>query len=105
MTGSVAFGEVPRWEPAVPRLRPLRLLVSWGIAAASVWVAAEIVPGVGLHRHGAAFLVAFLIAVLNAVLPPLIASLRLPWMLATGFLAVLFVDAAALQIAADAFPD
>ena len=34
-----------------------------------------------------------MIAVLNAVLPPLVAALRLPYMLAVGFLLVLLLDA------------
>ncbi len=46
-------------------------------------------PGVGLESTGAAFLVAALVAVLNAVLPPILAALRLPFMLVTGFLLVL----------------
>ena len=86
----------------IPRLRPLRLLLAWIFAAASVWVAAGLIPGVALGEPGSAFLVAAGVAVINAFLPPLIAALRLPWMLAVGFLAVLFADALALQIAADA---
>jgi len=39
--------------------------------------------------------------VLNALLPPLIASLRLPFMLVAGFLLVLAVDAWILQVASD----
>ncbi len=99
------YGDTPRWEPMTPRLRPLRLLVAWVISAASVWVAAGLVPGVELGEPGSAFLVAAGVAVLNAVLPPVIAALRLPWMLAVGFLAVLLADALALVIAADVLPD
>ena len=46
-TGRVSdsYGEMVRWEPATPRLRVLRLLVSWVVAAASVAIAAWIVPG------------------------------------------------------------
>ena len=86
------YGQPVRWEPARPRLRPLRLLVSWIVAAASVYAAA-LVPGFDLESPGAAFLVAAVIAILNAVLPPVIAALRLPFMLALGFLLVLLVDA------------
>ena len=77
------------WQPATPRLRPFRVILGWAVAAASVWVAAAIVPGVALDSTGAAFLVAAVIAVLNAVLPPVLAALRLPFMLAIGFLLVL----------------
>jgi uncharacterized membrane protein YvlD (DUF360 family) len=103
--GPPAYGDRVEWEPAKPKLQPLRLLVSWVVAAAAVHVAAWIVPGVALSRPGAALLVAATIAVLNAILPPLIAALRLPFTLVLGFLLVLAVDAAALMIADDAFPD
>jgi uncharacterized membrane protein YvlD (DUF360 family) len=93
------------WEPEKPRLHPLRLLVAWAIAAGSLYVAAGLLPGVQLHRAGAAFLVAATIAVLNAVLPPIVAALRLPYMLALGFVLVLLLDAAALMIADAVFPD
>ena len=88
-------GEAVTWEPTKPRLRPLRLLVSWAIAAATLYVAAIIVPGVTLEEPGAAFVVAAVVAVLNAFVPPVIAALRLPFMLALGFIIVLLVDALA----------
>ena len=102
---TAGFGVKPTWEPAKPRLRPLRLLVAWVIAAAAVWVAAEIVPGAHLDGFGAPFLVAAVIAVINALLPPVIAALRLPWTLAFGFLAVLLADALALRLASEILPD
>jgi uncharacterized membrane protein YvlD (DUF360 family) len=74
------------------------------IAAASVYVAAGVLPGVSLERPGGALLVAAVIGVLNAFLPPLVAALRLPFMLALGFLLVLFVDAGALLLADEAVP-
>ncbi|MFL5979282.1 MAG: phage holin family protein [Gaiellaceae bacterium] len=98
------YGAAVTWEPGRPRLRPLRLLVSWAIAAGSLYVAAGLLPGVDLDRPGAAFVVAAAIAVLNAVLPPIVAALRLPFMLAAGLVLVLLVDAAALLIADAAFP-
>ena len=99
------YGEMVRWEPAVPRLRVLRVLVSWVVAAASVAIAAWIVPGVDLEQTGAAFAVAALIAILNAVLPPFLAALRLPFMLVAGFLVVLAADALVLQVAGDVLSD
>jgi uncharacterized membrane protein YvlD (DUF360 family) len=86
-------------------VRPLRLALGWIVAAAAVWVAAWILPGVGLEATGAAFLVAAALALLNAVLPPLLAALRLPFTLVSGFLLVLFADAALLRLAADILPD
>jgi uncharacterized membrane protein YvlD (DUF360 family) len=99
------YGEQVSWQPATPRLRPLRLLVSWVIAAASVWAAAALVPGVSLEQTGGAFAVAALIAVLNAVLPPVLAALRLPFMLLAGFLLVLLADALLLLLAHELLPD
>ena len=102
---AAAYGEQVSWQPATPRLRPLRLVISWIVAAASIWVAAAVVPGVGLDSTGAAFLVAALIAVLNAVLPPVLAALRLPFMLVAGFLLVLLADALLLVLADELLPD
>ncbi len=89
------------WQPSRPRIRPSRLLVSWAVSAAGVFVAAALVPGVELKELGAAFGVAAAIAVFNAILPPLVAALRLPYTLASGFLLVLVVDAVALRLASD----
>jgi uncharacterized membrane protein YvlD (DUF360 family) len=98
------YGAEPSWKPERPRLRIGRLLVAWTVSAASVAVAAWLLPGVSLGNTGAAFAVAAAIAVLNAVLPPLLAALRLPFTLALGFLLVLAADAAVLLIAADLLP-
>jgi uncharacterized membrane protein YvlD (DUF360 family) len=99
------YGEQVRWKPATPRLGIVRTLVSWVVAAASVWVAAAIVPGVALEQTGAAFLVAAVLALLNAVVPPVLAALRLPFMLLAGFLTVLIADALVLMLAHDLLPD
>jgi uncharacterized membrane protein YvlD (DUF360 family) len=96
---AAAYGATVAWEPATPRLGLVRTIVSWIVAAASVAVAAWLVPGVALEATGAAFLVAAVIGILNAVLPPILAALRLPFMLALGFLLVLLADAFLLQLA------
>jgi uncharacterized membrane protein YvlD (DUF360 family) len=101
---TASYGAEVSWEPVKPRLRPLSLLVSWAIAAASLYVAAALLPGVGLDQPGAAFVIAAVIAVINAVLPPVVAALRLPYMLALGFVLVLLLDATALVIADEALP-
>jgi uncharacterized membrane protein YvlD (DUF360 family) len=100
-----AYGERPAWEPAKPRLRPLRTLVAWIVATAALYGAAGILPGIALESPGGALLVAALISVINAVLPPMIAALRLPFTLVAGFLLVLIADALALRIAADVLPE
>src|SRR5215217_346952 len=93
------------WEPAKVEIRPLRLLVSWVTAAAAVALAAAILPGFALEQSGAAFAVAAAIALLNAVVPPVLAALRLPFMLVAGFLLVLAADALLLQLAGDLLAD
>ena len=93
------------WDPATPRLGLGRLLLGWIVAAASVAVAAWLLPGVALEQTGAAFLVAALIAILNAIVPPLLAALRLPYMLALGFVLVLVADALLLLAARELLPD
>jgi uncharacterized membrane protein YvlD (DUF360 family) len=75
------------------------------VAAASLYVAAGLVGGFRLDSPGQAFVVAAAIAVVNALLPPLLAALRLPFMLPLGFLLVLFADAFALLLADDVLSD
>ena len=58
-------------------------------------MAAAIVPGVALERPAGGVLVALSLALLNAIVPPVLAALRLPFMVAIGFLLVLLVDAGA----------
>ncbi|MEP6954023.1 MAG: phage holin family protein [Solirubrobacteraceae bacterium] len=97
--GPVRYGEAVRWEPDAPRFSIVRFLLAWVVAAAAVAVAVWIVPGATIDRPGVAFVVAALIGVLNAVLPPILAALRLPLMLVTGFLLVLAADALVLMLA------
>jgi uncharacterized membrane protein YvlD (DUF360 family) len=105
MDAATAYGEQVRWQPAKPRLGVLRTLLSVLVAAASLWVAAAIVPGVALEQTGAAFAVAAVLVVLNAVLPPVLAALRLPAMLLAGFAAILVADALLLLLAHELLPD
>jgi uncharacterized membrane protein YvlD (DUF360 family) len=102
---SRVYGETMSWEPVAPRIHPLRLLVSWAVLTASVYVAALLVPGVGLDKPGAGALVALSLALLNALIPPVIAALRLPFMVAIGFILVLVIDAGLLMIVDAVFPD
>ena len=46
-----------------------------------------------------------MVAVLNAILPPVVAALRLPFMLALGFMLVLLVDALLLLVADEVLPE
>jgi uncharacterized membrane protein YvlD (DUF360 family) len=99
------YGATVGWEPAPPRFRVLHLAAGWVVAAASVYVAAGVVGGVAVDDPGGAFVVAALIAVINAVLPPVIAALRLPFTLLSGFFLVLFADAGALMLTDEIAPE
>ena len=99
------YGESTAWKPATPRFSVVRLIVSWLVAAASVYLASRIAPGVELEEAGSAFVVAAVIGIANAVLPPMIAALRLPFTIALGFVLVLLIDAAALMLADEVFPE
>jgi len=95
------YGARPRWRPGRPRIRLWRILLQWLTSAVALYLAALVMPGVSIEGPVAALLVAALIAVLNALLPPVIAALRLPYMLAIGFLLVLVLDALMVMLAAD----
>jgi uncharacterized membrane protein YvlD (DUF360 family) len=99
------YGEQATWKPDVPRISVLRFVLAWIVAAAAVAVSVWIAPGTDIDSGGAAFLVAAMIGVLNAILPPILAALRLPFMLVTGFLLVLAADAALLIITGDVLSD
>jgi len=87
-----------------PKIRPIRLLFSWIVSAAALFIAALIVPHVSIQTFFGALATALVIAVLNALLVPLVAALRLPFTLVLGFLLVLILDAL-LLLAASAVTD
>jgi uncharacterized membrane protein YvlD (DUF360 family) len=99
--GPARYGEPVSWKPETPRLSVVRSLLAWVVAAGAVAVSVWLAPGTEIDGAGAAFVVAALIGVINAVLPPVLAALRLPFMLVTGFLLVLVADALALLIAGE----
>ena len=93
------------WQPSSPKLRPLRLTLAWLVSAVAVWVTAGLLPGFSLGASSAALSTALAIALLNAILPPVLAALRLPYMLIAGFLLVLVADAVVLMGAAALLTD
>jgi uncharacterized membrane protein YvlD (DUF360 family) len=94
------YGQAPRWTPQRPRIRPLALLLGWLLSALALLLAAEILPNASVSDYRGALIAVLAIAILNAVLPPLVAALRLPFMLLVGFVLVLVLDALML-LAAD----
>ena len=99
MADQVTHGESPVWKPQRPRYHAGRVLVTWLISAAALLVAAWLVPGVSVEGFGGAVVASLLIAILNAIIPPLVAALRIPFMALLGFVVVLLVDAALLELA------
>ena len=70
-SGSSRAGRLDAMEwigPEALRVRPLRLVLAWLVSAASLLVAAWLLPGVGIDVHGAALGVTLVIGILNAVL-------------------------------------
>ncbi len=67
------------------------------LAAASLLIAAQLVPSVSVESWGGAVVATLVIAVLNAIVPPVVAALRIPYMALLGFLVILLVDAAMLE--------
>jgi uncharacterized membrane protein YvlD (DUF360 family) len=94
------YGRAVTWSPARPKLRPLRLLVAWVASALALFAAAWIVPGATVNGFAGALAASAAIAILNAILPPLVAALRLPFMVLVGLVVVLVLDALIL-LAAD----
>jgi uncharacterized membrane protein YvlD (DUF360 family) len=88
-----------QWQPARLRYRPLPVFLSWLVAAASLLIAAAILPGVSIDGFGGALVTVLVIAILNAALPPLAAALRIPFMALLGFAIVLVLDAVILILA------
>ena len=82
-----------------PKIKPFRLLVSWLVAAAALFIAAWIVPHVAIQTFLGAVVVSLVIAVLNALIPPLVAAIKLPLTLVLGFLIILVLDALMLLAA------
>jgi uncharacterized membrane protein YvlD (DUF360 family) len=99
-TTEPVYGRAAAWSPARPKLRPLRLASAWLVSALALFAAAWIVPGATVNGFWGALAATAAIAVLNALIPPLIAALRLPFMLLVGLVLVLVVDALIL-LAAD----
>jgi hypothetical protein len=92
-TPDSAYDERVTWQPERPRFKATNLLLSWALTALALWFAALVLPGATVVDRGATFAMAAVVGVLNAILPPIIAALRLPFMLGISFILVLIVNA------------
>jgi uncharacterized membrane protein YvlD (DUF360 family) len=102
--GQPTYGERPSWKPERLRIRPMRVVAAWLVAAAALLVAATLVPGVHVNGFGGAVVAAIVIAVLNALLPPILSAVRIPFMALLGFVIVLLLDAAMLKLTSEIVP-
>ncbi len=98
-SASATYGESVGWRPERPRWTPGRFLISWLVVALSVLVAGLVVPGFSIDSLLGALAVALVISLLNALVPPVIASARLPLPIVSGFLLMLFANAYLLLLA------
>ena len=87
-----------------PPLRISRLVLGLLVSAASIYIAAAILPGFDVGSFWESLPAAILIGVLNAALAPVLAALRLPYTLVSAFLLLLVLNALVLE-AVDALTD
>ena len=99
--GPEGAGGTSTWVVRRPELRIRTLLVGWIMAAVGLLAAALLLPGLRVDGLLGAFAVVALIGVLNALVVPVIARVRLPFTVLSGFVLVLALDSAVLWIAAD----
>ena len=99
MDAEAAWGERVTWKPMRPQFKTSRLIVLWLVVAAALLVAAALVPGISIDGFWGALVVALVVGLLNATISPLVAAVPLPYMLVTGLVVMLFLDAALLVLA------
>jgi putative membrane protein len=80
------------------------LLLSWLISAFSLWIAAQIVPGLQISGFGAALIATVVIAVVNSTIGLVLKALTFPLIFLTLGLFLLVVNAILLKIASMLVP-
>ena len=98
-------GDPPVRVVGRPRLRFRSVVVGWLLAVAGLLAATLVLPGLRVDGVLGAFGVVAVIGILDALAVPVVARVRLPFTVVSGFLLVLALDAALLWLAADAVPD
>lgn len=79
-------------------------LVHWIVLAVALWVAAYLVPGVGVSSWQALAIGALILGFVNAIVRPILVILTLPITILTLGLFYLIVNAAAFGLAAALVP-
>lgn len=82
----------------------MRLVVSWLVNAAALWVATWIVPGIFVEGGGTLLLAALVIGLVNAVVKPVLVLLTLPITIVTLGLFYLVLNGLMLYLAAALTP-
>lgn len=78
----------------------LRFIVQFLVTAFALWLAAQVVPGVGFDDTGSLLLAAILLGVANAVVRPILTVLTFPLTIITFGLFLLVVNAAVIGLVA-----
>lgn len=82
----------------------MRLVVSWLVNAAALWVATRIVSGISVEGGGTLLLAALVIGLVNAVVKPVLVLLTLPITIVTLGLFYLVLNGLMLYLAAALTP-
>ena len=82
----------------------MSFLVHWAIVAASLWVAAYLIPGVHVGSVSALLIAALVLGLVNALVRPMLTILTLPITILTLGLFYLVVNGVAFALAASLVP-
>ena len=82
----------------------MSFLVHWAIVAASLWVAAYLIPGVHVGSVSALLIAALVLGLVNALVRPILTILTLPITILTLGLFYLVVNGVAFALAASLVP-
>lgn len=82
----------------------MSFLVHWAIVAASLWVAAYLIPGVVIRSVPALLIAALVLGLVNALVRPVLTILTLPITIITLGLFYLVVNGVAFALAAAVTP-
>jgi putative membrane protein len=77
----------------------LHLILTWLISALSIWIAAQIIPGIAISGYGDALIAAIVIAVVDATLGWFLRALTWPLIFLTFGLFKWVVNAFLLKVA------
>jgi putative membrane protein len=82
----------------------MSFLMHWAIVAASLWVAAYLIPGVHVSSVSALLIAALVLGLVNALVRPILTILTLPITILTLGLFYLVVNGVAFALAASLVP-